>query len=756
MSRMPVTFQERVPMPVEPILRPGGAAAAAFSASDILRALKHWIFLILFLWIFLLAVVAVGTYLWVRYYPGYVAKAQVLVESPKPQMPYTLQEAPLSPDVQERILMDQALLVKSDDVLTEVLQDSEVINTQWYQSYSQDERPQMLLDLQDKLSVTPIRGTSYLQIAMSCHSPDDPHRIVNSVVEKYLARANYLSRRNYNTQLEKYRAERDGLARQIREIRERKDAFVTRELGNVPGITQGLNVIAEALRELTNQTTRLEAEKIQYKAMYDNLAGVSPRSLNISPQMRMMIENDPKIANLNNALSQLRQQKLMASKRFGEKHRAVREVDAQISALEQQLSEEMAIKEDQIRQYEVDQAQMAYLNATEADLQLQEKLLELKEQQRDLDRQLAAYQAMEEDQLRLEKNYELVSDHARMLDLILSQSSVVRVEPVANAVKPLERATPRWELNLPIGGFLGLVIAVGVALLLEFADTSVRTPRDIVRYVSVPILGTVPDVDDEEVAIDRVEMAAHTSPRSLIAEAFRNIRTNLLLSAPAERQRTVLITSPKPEDGKTTVAANLAISIAQSGRRVLLVDANFRRPAIHQLFPTGSREGLSNALIGQSVLDTLVHSTALPNLDVLLPGPIPPNPAELLGGKYMGELITQAADRYDQVIFDGPPVLLVSDALVLAGVVDGVILVCRAKANSRGVAQRARDQLERVNAHLFGAVLNAAQVRRGGYFREQLRTFYDYQPEELPAATAAALPENGPAGSPPPGGNAST
>lgn len=747
MSRMPVTFQERIPMPAEPSARPA-AGAAAFSASDLLRAVKQRIFLIAFVWIFLMGLVATGTFLWARYLPGYAAAARVLVESPKPQMPYTLQENPLTPDVQERFLMDQAVLVKSDDVLTEVLRDNEVINTHWYQNYTVDERPKMLLDLQDQLNVTPIRGTSYLQISMSCHSPDDPHRIVNSVVEKYLMRANALSRMNYNEQLAKYQDEKDRLDKQIREVRARKENFITMQLGAAPGVTQGLNVVAEALRALTTETTRLEAEKIQYKAMYDNLAGVSPRNINISPQMRMMIENDPKIVTINNALSQLQQQRLLVTKDFGENHRTVKQLDAQIAGYEQQLSEEMAIKEDQVRRYEVDQAEMAYLNATEADLQLQERLLELKEQQRDLDRQLAQYQGMEEEQIRLEKNYELVSDHTRMLDLILHQTSVVRVQAVANAVRPIERSTPRWELNVPVGGFLAMVMSVGLALLLEFADTSVRTPRDIIRYVNVPILGTVPDIDDEEVAIERVELAAHTSPRSLVAEAFRNMRTNLLLSAPAERQRTVLVTSPKPEDGKTTIASNLAISIAQSGRRVLLIDANFRRPAVYKLFPNGSREGLSNALIGQARLEDLTHTTMLPNLDVLLPGPIPPNPAELLGGKYMRELITQATERYDQVIFDGPPVLLVSDAMVLAGMVDGVIIVCRAKANSRGIAQRAREQLERVNAHIFGAVLNAAQVRRGGYFREQLRTFYDYQPDELPADTAAALP-GGETGAPP-------
>jgi polysaccharide biosynthesis transport protein len=297
---------------------------------------------------------------------------------------------------------------------------------------------------------------------------------------------------------------------------------------------------------------------------------------------------------------------------------------------------------------------------------------------------------------------------------------------------------------VPSGRFLGLLLGLGLALLLDLVDTSIRTSRDIVRHVHVPILGTVPDLDDEEVPIEKIELAAHTAPRSMVAEAFRTIRTNLLLSSPADRQRTLLVTSSKAEEGKSTVALNLAISIGQSGRRVLLIDANFHQPALHELFPNIRQNGLSNALIGQASLDELVTPTALPNLDVIGCGPIPPNPTELLAGPFLRDLLALAAERYDQIILDGPPVLLVSDALVLTGQVDGVILVCRAKASSRGVIQRAREQIERVNGRIFGAVLNAAQVRRGGYFREQIRNYYDYQPEQ--ALTASGIPALPPSG----------
>jgi capsular exopolysaccharide synthesis family protein len=258
----------------------------------------------------------------------------------------------------------------------------------------------------------------------------------------------------------------------------------------------------------------------------------------------------------------------------------------------------------------------------------------------------------------------------------------------------------------------------------------VRTTRDVIRYLNVPILGTVPDADDEEVEIECIERAVRDVPHSMVTEAFRAIRTNMQFSAPAERMRSVVVTSPKPEDGKTTVACNLAASLASSGRRVLLIDANFRRPAIYRFFEGVPPEGLSNILVATGRLTDHVVKTNLGNLDVLGSGPTPPNPAERLGSKFMRDLLEEAMAHYDQLIIDAPPVLLASDASVLAQAVDGVILVLRARENSRGVAQRAVSLLNHVSAHLFGVVLNAAQIRRGGYFREQLRTFYDYQPDE--------------------------
>jgi capsular exopolysaccharide synthesis family protein len=255
------------------------------------------------------------------------------------------------------------------------------------------------------------------------------------------------------------------------------------------------------------------------------------------------------------------------------------------------------------------------------------------------------------------------------------------------------------------------------------------------------MLGLIPHTDDEEVAIERIETAVRDVPRSMVAEAFRRTRTNLQFSAPAESQRSIVVTSPRPDDGKTTVACNLAMAVAQGGRRVLLVDANFRRPRLTHIFENSPDKGLSNLLIGDGTLSSSAVQTNVPMLDLLGSGPTPPNPVELLNSEPARALLVEAIGKYDQVIIDTAPVLLASDALVLGPAVDGVILVVRAKLNSRGIARRACGLLTDVGAHLFGAVLNAAQVTRGGYFREQLRAYYDYQADvEVTAPTKPVTP----------------
>ncbi len=741
MTTVPVTMQDRVGMPVPMGGRPA-SPAAAMTINDLIRAIKQRIFLIIFIFILTVGAAAGLTYYLQQNYPLYRSQSAVMVESPFPRQPMQLEGRILQVELMNRFISDQMFLVRDEGLLREALNDADIMGTEWYKA--QPDKNRLIEDLKRDLEINQARDSSFFVVTFATKVRDDAPKIVNTVIRYYVTKVQAMSLEQYSNELGDYRRRQGEMQRTLQQVRDQKETFISSQLG-VPGLAAGINVVGELWRALTVEQAQLEIMQLQLRAQFENLRGLAPSEVTLSPQMMMVIDQDPVVAGLKNALLGLRQQRMVLLQRVGPNHQDIQSVDAQLVSHQQMLDEVMQQKLEEARAYQVAAAETAWYNALQSQIHLQERVEAAKAEQRDADRKLAQYQALEEEQARLEEQYNQITQYINQLEIVVRDRQMVRVRQISQAVAALQRSFPRWELNLPAGVLLGLVLGIGLALLLEVIDTSIKTPRDVSRHIHVPVLGTVPDLDDEEVPIEKMELATWTAPRSLIAEAFRTIRTNLQLSSPAERQRTLLVTSAKPEEGKTAVAINLAIVVAQSNRRVLLVDANFHRPAIKGVFSKVGSEGLSNILVGQAALEEVVRPSDLPNLDVLGSGPIPPNPAELLASPYLASLVTQATDRYDQIIFDGPPALLVSDGLVLAGSLDGVILVCRAKVASRGTVLRAREQLERANIRIFGAVLNAAQITRGGYFREQIRSYYDYQPAEslVQAQSPAALPGKG-------------
>jgi capsular exopolysaccharide synthesis family protein len=731
MTTVPITTPDRIPMPVHVAARPS-QVAPTLSLSDIIRILKQRFFLILLIFVVITGATTGATFWLIKNNPRYRSSAAVMVESPFPRNPMEFGEKSASTELLNRFVADQIFMVTDELLLRDALNDPDIRATSWYND--EPNKTLLLQELKSNLGVRQMPNTSIFIISFDTKVVSDAPKIVNTVMRRYLDKVQKLSRDKYSSELVRFTAQEAELKRQITQVRTSKETFITSQFGS-PGLTSNVNVAGEVWRALSVEQANLESQALQLKAGFMNLKGLDPSEITLSPTMTLMIDQDPQVAALKGTLISLRQSQLAVLEKAGPKHLSAIQVKNQIDSVQRLLDDYMAQKREEARQYQISAAETAYLNALQAQLQLEERVNEAKAEQRDADRKLAQYQALEEEQRLLENKYEAISDQINSLQLIMKDQQVVRVQDISLAMPALERQFPKWEVNLPAGAAIGLILGIGLAIMLEVIDTSIKTTRDVARHVHVPVLGTVPDLDDEELTIDQVELAVYTTPRSMIAEAFRSIRTNLALSAPAERQRALLVTSAKPEEGKTTVAINLAISIAQNNRKVLLVEANFHRPALRNFFPKSRPEGLSNLLIGQGQLADLITPTDLPNLDVLTSGPIPPNPAELLSGKYMRNILREAQDTYDQIIFDGPPALLVSDAMVLAGVLDGVVLVCRAKAVSRGVVLRARDLLERANIRIFGAVLNAARVARGGYFREQIRSFYDYQPAESLKAT---------------------
>jgi len=220
----------------------------------------------------------------------------------------------------------------------------------------------------------------------------------------------------------------------------------------------------------------------------------------------------------------------------------------------------------------------------------------------------------------------------------------------------------------------------------------------------------------EENPNNRENLIAITNPRSPVAEAYRQLRTNIQFSTLDKPLKTLLVTSTGPEEGKSTTLANLAVTIAQTGSTVILADCDMRRPTIHQLFGIKNGTGLTSVLIDSSAKDFPLEDSGIPNLRILPSGPLPPNPSELLGSRRMTELIDQLKAQADFVLFDSPPIIAVTDAAVLATKMDGVLLIIKAGVTKRELAKKAKDLLEKVNANLLGVVLNNVKYEVGPHY----------------------------------------
>ena len=321
---------------------------------------------------------------------------------------------------------------------------------------------------------------------------------------------------------------------------------------------------------------------------------------------------------------------------------------------------------------------------------------------------------------------------------------------------PRSPVGPARMKTIVIALILALVAGIGLAFLLDFLDDTIKSVDDVDRYINLPALALIPAVRSERPRLrgaehaladpnDTTALAMVKDVRSPIAESYRHLRTSLLLSSAGTAPRTILVTSSQPSEGKTTTAINTAFILAQTGAEILLIDCDLRRPRLHVHFNISNARGLTNCLSGEaSEIDSVIQSyPLLPNLKLLPSGPIPPNPAELLGSEEMRKLLISLSEKFTHVIVDSPPAISFTDASILSTFVDGVILVVHGGRSSRAVVRRAKQQLLDIGAHIFGVVLNNVKIDKtqdyyyGGYYGYYKSNYYtEEEPEADPGTNA--------------------
>lgn len=683
------------------------------------------------IWLILISVLAfaIGGYFLNRYlaqnHPRYTATGVIQVtpyyyfdpKNPVPQLPD-----------QNTLLIEQrtqAQMITQPALFSTLLRDSaRVRETEWYRSFETTEERKK--DLEDTIRVSPIPDSKLITISMTTQRPEDASLIVEELVNLHI------NNERARTQVENERRG-SALQRMRRDLELKRNQILTElhekqvELNLYGmGIPGGLSPKDMELMEMTKQKLQLQADlgvaQSQFEQTQQTLAAgqepplvdemirqdqmimlyrqqIDAVDLEIGTLTGSMEADNPRITALQRRKQHL-QQKLedhRAEVRASAKTRLLDQLRAAVSAAQVQLETVNGrIEELKAEMGQLKDAQLRYLKLVEEEKELSERM-------RELEAQLVQVSEMQR------------------------QNELTGVSWMTRPETPDLMSFPRLPITMSLAVFAGLALSVGLAFLRELLDTSVRSPRDIARVGQINLLGMINDeASDPQAQGVSLPLVIAQAPHSMMAEQFRQLRTRLHHAASLDTTRSILVTSPSPEDGKTTVAVNLAAGLALNGRRILLVDANFRRPAIHSIFRLSNEQGFSEALQNQDAIAQLVQETDIPNLSVLAAGPKPPNPTELLESQLLIDFIERCLDEYDHVIFDSGPLLFVSDTVALAPRVDGVVSVIRARSNSRGVLQRMRDDLRKLRAEHLGVVLNAVRAQAGGYYNRNIKTYYEY------------------------------
>lgn len=715
--------------------------------ADFIRILKQRRLTIIITSVITYMLVVAGTFVTLKYFPAYTSEAIFQLEPPT-RGALRVEDEQVSPQIMEQMLSTEARKLRQLDLLLDVVKLPEIKNTQYYKWYESDVT-RAANGLKDDLIAAPIMDSQLIRVALSCRSKQEARLIVNAVVQRYEEKYRITTRDDQGKQVESLKNTRDSLDAALKNLRTELARF--RAQSDVPTMESSRVSAKEYTMRLMTQLSALDSWVANLQAQLDSLQGLDPKTLALNAEQQMLIEADPVLRYWRSQVEALDVEIDALGKLVGPNHRQVQILLQRRSGFEQKEAAKREELISQVRRRQYEQLQQELASTKRQQIAVREQIEEAEARERDLDSNAQKFMQMLDDEKGIQQRLNDVDRELMNAEHAMRDTNRVRLRLVQTAQEAIKPSRPNLPAFLGGGFVLAIAAGIGLAFLREMTDTAVRTPIDVARFGRLSVLGTIPLLDDEEADVEEIEHAARVAPHSLVAEAFRKVRTTIQFSGPADSQRTLLVTSAGPEDGKTSVATNLAVTMAQSNQRVLLIDCNFRRPALRRVFPTARTRGLSNVLVGQGTLDDLVSPTEIPSLFVLSSGPMPPTPAELLGSEAMRKLLAEAREKYQRVILDGPPALLISDAVVLAMQVDGVIVVARAETNRKGALKRVREQLESINARIVGAVLNGVKAKAGGYFRKHYRDFYEYTSDET--VPAGELPPPGEPPALPPAGD---
>ena len=614
--------------------------------------------------------------------------------------------------------------IKSDEIVREALGKPEVQNSRWFAEFNNDVRAASLAMQQDMLDANPVRGTTLISIAMTCRYEQDAQDLLGAVITTYL-NVKKIAADSQGSELRKaFIAERERAADEVLRLKQQMATFLR---------DNEIDVVAGARSDTENVYQRYSNEQILLSLELDAASQNYEALASAGDQMEMTDEEYaylkqlPNIAQREAELLELAEERrVLEAEGKQASHPLVKKLDRTVDATRLELRRELDKETAQLRALKVQQAAKAAESVRAQLGSLEPKMREASRKLQDLTGKLTQFGLLQENLQSAQAKFdraEAALDDQRLRSI---RPDSVRVRPQTSPTEA-ELAFPKMTTIIPGVTLLLLALVGGLITLREMLDQRVKSPVDVKLLPDINLLGLIPHAteDPSRKAAD-AERAVETAPTGLLAESYRQVRTAVLAKMERRGYKTLVCVSAQPESGTSTVVQNLAASLSYNGRRVVIVDANFRRPAQHRFIDSGNDRGLVDVLNDRAKLDDVILRHEGLDLAVVPTGQAGDSPPELLEGAAFRGLLGRLESDFDLILIDAPPALLTSESQLLAKHVDAIAVVVRAGSDKRGMLMRMLNQLDGQRADVLGVILNGVKSSTGGYFRKSYEEFYRY------------------------------
>jgi len=593
--------------------------------------------------------------------------------------------------------------------------------------------------LASQVSVAPLKDSRLALISVADRKPERAALIANTVADTYIEY-------NLDYKLEGARSAMAWLAEQEAELKNQLESsemklYRFKKDRNLLAVSmddkqsmlsQNLAAVNAKLTELRIHILEQDAKRRMIERARNNIT---------EEETLPEIRGSGPISMLRSSYVQLEKEYSDLSSKYGLDHPKMKAITAQMNSTKKAYQEEI---DGVLASFE-----KAYQQILDNERSLKAMMEKEKNEAIELSKIEIDYKPLQRAADQNSKMYSLIASRQKEID-ITGPMRTNNVRVLERAIVPTVPVRPRPLQNLMIGVLLGLGTGIGLAFAIEALDNTLKTQADVEQFLGVSVLGLVPvigaaaggEAAHENDHLRERDLGVFLDPKSIAAECCRSIRTNILFMSPDRPLRTIVVTSPSPQEGKTTTAINLGVTMAEAGGRVLIIDTDMRRPRLHRSFGVPNQTGISTVMVGKATVAEAVKRTDVPNLDVLPCGPVPPNPSELLHTERFAAVLAECATLYDRVIMDSPPTSAVTDPAVLGNLSDGVVLVVKAGETTRESAIHARRQLTGAKARLIGVVVNAIDFSNPAYgydyyYRNYYRYGYTYGNEPDQKATSS-------------------